>query len=92
MIETPTSKKQYRKLCELAIYFGFCYCYLCGEPILPDDDWNLDHKVPRHHKGKSVPSNLMPTHRECNTAKADLSLGQYRQIQELLKRKRGKTK
>ena len=81
------SKKQFRKLCEYAIHYQFCYCYLCGEPILEQQKWNLDHIVPRSKKGQTIPENLRPVHYDCNLAKADLSLGQYRQIQQIILKK-----
>lgn len=86
------SKKQFRKICEYAVHYGFCYCYLCGEPIVEGQKWNLDHVVARAKKGQTVPENLRPTHYECNSAKADLTLGQYRQIQQLILKQREKTK
>ena len=78
------SKKQFRKICEYAVHYHFCYCYLCGKPITADQDWNLDHIVPRAKKGQTTPDNLRPVHANCNQAKADLTLGQYRQIQKLI--------
>jgi 5-methylcytosine-specific restriction endonuclease McrA len=81
------SKKQFRKLCEYAIHYQFCYCYLCGKPILEGQHWNLDHIIPRSKKGQTTPENLRPVHYDCNTAKADLSLGQYRQIQQIILKK-----
>lgn len=86
------SKKQFRKLCEYAIHYEFCYCYLCGQPITEKQHWNLDHVVPRAKKGQTTPENLRPVHYDCNSAKADLSLGQYRQIQQLILKQREKQK
>lgn len=84
------SKKQFRKMCEYAIHYQFCYCYLCGQPITADQHWNLDHIKPRAKFGKTTPENLRPVHYDCNQAKADLSLGQYRQIQQLIIKQREK--
>lgn len=84
------SKKQFRKLCELAIRYKICYCYLCGQPILDGEKWNLDHVLPRSKKGKTVPENLRPTHYECNASKSNLTLGEYRQIQQLMSKHREK--
>lgn len=86
------SKKQFRKLCEYAIHYEFCYCYLCGQPITKDQKWNLDHVVPRSKKGQTVPENLRPTHYLCNTSKKDLYIGEYRQIQRLILNQREKQK
>lgn len=82
------SKKQFRKLCEYAIRYEFCYCYLCGQPITAEQKWNLDHVRCRAKGGKTVPSNLRPTHYDCNQAKADLTLWQYRQIQQLINKQK----
>ena len=83
------SKKQFRKLCEYAIHYRFCYCYLCGQPITADQEWNLDHVVPRAKKGQTTPSNLRPVHVDCNQEKADLTVGQYR-LKQVLKNQRGR--
>lgn len=77
------SKKQFRRICEYAVAFEFCYCYLCGEPILHGQRWNLDHIKPRSKGGKTTPDNLRPTHYDCNEAKSDLTLKQYRLIQHM---------
>ncbi len=89
-VQPPISKKQYRKLCEAAIYYGFCYCYLCGEPIVDGDDWNLDHIVPRAKHGRTTPDNLRPVHVDCNASKKDMYLGEYRQIQQLILKQKGR--
>mgnify|MGYP002516074397 CR=1 FL=1 len=86
------SKKQFRKLCERAIYYGFCYCYLCGEPIVKGDKWNLDHIRPRAKGGLTVPDNLRPVHVDCNQAKKDMYLGEYRQIQQIILKQTGRSK
>lgn len=81
------SKKQFRKICEYAIQYEFCFCYLCGQPIVLGQKWNLDHIKPRSKGGKTTPANLRPTHYDCNLAKSDLSLGQYRLIQQICTQK-----
>lgn len=77
------SKKEFKKICEYAVHYEFCYCYLCGLPIIEGQKWNLDHVKPASKGGKTVPENLRPVHYNCNQAKADLSLTQFRAIQEL---------
>lgn len=86
------SKKEFRRICGYAVHYEFCYCYLCGEPIFEWQKWNLDHVRPRSKGGPTTPDNLRPVHYDCNQAKADLSLGQYRLIQEVVLRSRQKTK
>lgn len=78
------SKKQFKEIVEYSVHYHFCYCYLCGEPITPGQKWNLDHVHPRSKGGKTDPSNLRPTHYDCNQAKADMSLARFRQIQRAL--------
>lgn len=85
--DEPISKRQFRKLCAYAVHYKICYCYLCGEPILEGQKWNLDHVKPRSKGGKTEADNLRPTHYECNSAKADLTLGQYRQIIQTINNK-----
>lgn len=86
------SKKQFKEVVEYAIQYRFCYCYLCGEPILPGQKHNLDHVVALSKGGATEPSNLRPTHYDCNQAKADLSLADYRRLQRffLEEKDRGK--
>lgn len=86
------SKKQFREIVEYAIRYHFCYCYLCGEPILPGQSHNLDHVIPRSKKGPTEPSNLRPVHSRCNQAKADLSLAEFRRVQQYMleEKSRGK--
>lgn len=78
------SKRQFRKMCEFAVHYQFCYCYLCGQPILEGQKWNLDHIKPRSKGGKTEAHNLRPTHYDCNQSKADLTIGQYRQIRQTI--------
>lgn len=75
------SKKQFRTLCQYAVHYHFCYCYLCGKPILEGQDWNLDHVFPKSKGGKSTPSNLRPTHSDCNSAKGNMTIQQWREKQ-----------
>lgn len=85
------SKREFRKICEYAVSYGFCYCYLCGQPITPDQKWNLDHVRCKSKGGKTEPSNLRPVHYQCNQDKADMPLGMYR-LKQLLTQNKGKTR
>lgn len=78
-------KIEFKRICRYAVQYHFCYCYLCGLPILNLKDLSIDHVKPRCRKGGDSPDNLMPTHKHCNSAKGDLSLKQFRMIQELSK-------
>lgn len=82
------SKKEFRRICGYAVHYEFCMCYLCGLPIIDGQKWNLDHVRPASKGGKTTPENLRPVHCDCNQAKADLSLAQFRKIQELKERQK----
>ena len=53
------------------------FCYLCGEPITDDQDWNRDHVPPQRLFAKSVRQQhspqlmWLPTHTACNSAFAN---------------------
>ena len=75
------SKKRFRELCQYAVHYHFCYCYLCGQPITDGQNWNLDHVFPKSRGGKSTVSNLRPTHYWCNSAKGNMTIEQWREKQ-----------
>lgn len=53
-------------------------CPTCGLPIHPtDDDWDIDHTVPRIHGGPLGRDNQRPVHATCNRS-AGASLGAAR--------------
>jgi hypothetical protein len=44
-------------------------CPFCDEPILPGEDFDIDHATPRADGGAIFdPSNLRPSHASCNRA------------------------
>lgn len=47
------------------------YCALCGCIIEARKDMNMDHWVPVSRGGETSEDNCVPSHRWCNTAKAD---------------------
>lgn len=73
-MEKPTSKKEFRELCRISISYHMVYCYLCGQIINPEDDWNLDHVRPKSKGGITAPYNLRPVHKECNTKRGNMPL------------------
>lgn len=83
MKKSGISKREFRKICGYAVHYEFCVCYLCGLPITDGQKWNLDHIKPKSRGGKSTPENLRPVHADCNQAKSDLSLAQFRKIQQI---------
>ena len=59
-------------------------CYLCGQRLdcgerldYLHDDINIDHITPKSKGGTNEFYNLALTHKSCNTAKGDLSAGEY---------------
>lgn len=79
------NKYDFKEICEAAVHYGFCYCYLCGQPIESWQDWNIDHIHPVSRGGTTVPENLRPVHCDCNQAKQHLTLDEFRRIQNLCK-------
>jgi endonuclease I len=71
------SKKQFREICRISVRYSFAYCYLCGQPIEPGQEWNLDHMHPKSKGGKSDSGNLRPTHVTCNTARGNMELARW---------------
>lgn len=55
-------------------------CYLCGEPLDPDDA-TPDHIVPLVRGGRNVITNLAPAHAHCNSRKGDKTLTEFRAYQ-----------
>ena len=41
-------------------------CYRCGGAVLPEDEWDVDHKVERSMGGSNHLSNQHPSHSKCN--------------------------
>lgn len=36
------NKYDFKEICEAAVHYGFCYCYLCGQPI---ESWqDMEHR------------------------------------------------
>ncbi|WP_020469614.1 HNH endonuclease [Zavarzinella formosa] len=51
-------------------------CYLCGQPIQPDDA-SIDHVIPKSKGGNHSMGNLRAAHKECNFRKGDMTLEEY---------------
>jgi len=56
-------------------------CYLCGELILSQREFSLDHVIPKSKGGPTEPWNLFPAHKSCNEAKAAIELAKFRKKQ-----------
>lgn len=60
------------------------HCYLCGRN--PDDGGGVtaDHIIPRSRDGSNEPANLAGCCRQCNSAKGNMLVGEYRSFLEAL--------
>ena len=52
-----------------AAYQHAWVCWLCSEPIGPDDAWDVDHVVPVSRGGGDDLGNLRPAHAACNRSR-----------------------
>ena len=73
---------QHRKRLRALIPQRHLLCYLCGELILSQNEFSLDHVIPKSKGGATEPWNLYPAHKTCNEAKAAVLLKQYREKQK----------
>lgn len=72
------SKHDFKKICEMQIKMKVAYCYLCGQPILNINDYNIDHVQPRSRQGRDDPSNWKIAHKTpCNSHKGALNYEEY---------------
>lgn len=54
--------------------YGF-KCHYCGRaPQTHNVVLHIDHKIPKKHGGKNIPSNLIPACSDCNLGKSDVLL------------------
>lgn len=67
-------RHKFRRMVDFAVRYHFCMCYLCGQPILPNQRYNLDHVRPVSKGGMDCFENLRPVHYDCNAVKADQDL------------------
>ncbi len=61
---------------------GYDTCYYCGCE-LTDKNRTLDHMYPRRWGGISIPENLIPSCKNCNQDKKDMSYNQFMQYKSL---------
>lgn len=61
---------------------GYDKCYYCGCE-LTDKNRTLDHMYPRRWGGVSIPENLIPSCKDCNRDKMDMSYNQFMQYIKL---------
>lgn len=65
---------------------GYHTCYYCGCE-LTDKNRTLDHMYPRRWGGISIPENLVPSCKNCNRDKTDMSYEQFMQYRKLKSKK-----
>lgn len=61
---------------------GYDKCYYCGCE-LTDKNRTLDHMYPRRWGGVSIPENLVPSCKNCNQDKKDMSYDQFMRYRRL---------
>ena len=72
------SLKKYRQRLRALIPQRHLLCYLCGELILDQREFSLDHVIPKSKGGATEIWNLYPAHKYCNECKADIKLADFR--------------
>ena len=55
---------------------GKNYCYYCKRTI-PRNKITMDHMYPRSTGGPTIPQNLIPSCKRCNSEKSDMTFAQY---------------
>lgn len=65
---------------------GYHKCYYCGCE-LTDKNRTLDHMYPRRWGGISIPENLVPSCKNCNQDKKDMSYDQFMQYRRIKNQK-----
>lgn len=62
--------------------FGRERCYYCGKPIFPSK-LTVDHKIPRSLGGPTIPNNLAPTCKACNSRKGNMLEEEFLEFMEI---------
>ena len=52
-------------------------CALCGKPITKGNDLSQGHILAKSKGGKTVPENLVPCHKKCNSEMGTLDLKEW---------------
>lgn len=56
-------------------------CYLCGQKIKKPEDVSSDHIIARSRSGRTIPENLAPVHKICNSKKGCMTVAQWFDLQ-----------
>lgn len=72
-VEASFRKAMYELTYELK---GRNVCEYCGKTFL-DEDMTLDHMIPQERGGPTITNNLVPSCRECNSKKSNMTAEQY---------------
>lgn len=68
-------------------YRGTTKCYYCGKP-LQEGESTLDHMYPLDQGGPTIPNNMVPSCRKCNSEKSNMTCDQYREYTVIEDRRR----
>lgn len=76
--------QSYQNVIYRLTYFmkGRHYCYYCKKRV-PRDEITMDHMYPRSLGGPTIPQNLIPACRDCNSRKSDMTYEQFRTLMSL---------
>ena len=72
-VEASFRKVMYELTYELK---GRNVCEYCGKTFL-DEDMTLDHMIPQERGGPTITNNLVPSCKECNSKKSNMTAEQY---------------
>lgn len=53
-------------------------CHLCLKSIETQEEYSVDHIIPRSKGGTNDLDNLRPAHRKCNYSRSDRSIEEFR--------------
>lgn len=72
-LETSFRRTMYELAYELK---GRNTCFYCGKSF-EDEDMTIDHMIPQERGGPTITNNLVPSCKECNSKKSNMTTEQY---------------
>jgi 5-methylcytosine-specific restriction endonuclease McrA len=81
-VETPVVSEQNAIVCNAngrhtlfcawaSSHSAHAFCHICGLWIVREEDWVLDHLIPKRWGGSNAGHNLRPAHKSCNSRRRD---------------------
>lgn len=58
-------------------------CYLCGKPVKRQEEVSSDHIIAKSCSGKTIPENLAPVHKICNSKKGNMTVSRWFDLRSL---------